>query len=80
MLANLPITLDFQPAHDLLRLGRDYDGGYLVSSADVIQTEMLISLGINDDWSFEEKFSEIKKCLLLRTMAASAQSIFLNAS
>jgi hypothetical protein len=61
MLANLPITLDFQPAHDLLRLGRDYDGGYLVSSADVIQTEMLISLGINDDWSFEEKFSEIKK-------------------
>jgi hypothetical protein len=49
MLANLPITLDFQPAHDLLRLGRDYDGGYIVSSADVIQTEMLISLGINDD-------------------------------
>ena len=61
MLANLPITLDFQPAHDLLRLGRDYDGGYLVSSADVIRTEMLISLGINDDWSFEEEFSEIKK-------------------
>ncbi len=41
---------------DLVRLGRDRDGGYLVDSRDVAQAEVLISLGVNDDWSFERDF------------------------
>lgn len=53
----------FQPAgkFDLVRLGRDRDGGYLIDSRDIADADALISLGINDDWSFEEDFSEHRK-------------------
>ena len=40
---------------DQIRLGRNYDGGYVVNKK-AIENANLISLGINDDWSFEEDF------------------------
>ena len=40
----------------LIRLGRKNDGGYVVAKQDVLKSKTLISLGINDDWSFEESF------------------------
>ena len=43
-------------AFDLVRLGRDHDGGYLVDRRDVLDSTALVSLGINDDWSFEDDF------------------------
>jgi hypothetical protein len=52
----LPNFFAFKPALDLVRLGRDNDGGYLVSEKDVNQSDLLIGLGINDDWSFESDF------------------------
>ena len=52
----LPKTFSFQQANDLVRVGRDYDGGYLVSKSDINDSEVLLGLGINDDWSFEEDF------------------------
>ena len=50
---------------DLVRLGKDHDGGYLVNEQDVLNTEILISLGIGEDWSFEEEFTNIKGCSLI---------------
>ena len=56
MNAKLPSFLNFQSADDLIRLGSDYDCGYLASQNDVMKSDVLISLGINDNWSFEEDF------------------------
>ena len=61
MKAHLPNFFLVKQAKDLVRLGRDYDGGYLVSQSDIEKSELLIGLGINDDWSFEEDFLKRKK-------------------
>ncbi len=44
---------------DLVRLGSDGDGGYLVVKQDVENADILISLGICDDWSFEDAFLKV---------------------
>lgn len=41
---------------DLMRIGRPHDGGYVVSRRSVQAAELLVGLGVNDDWSFEEDF------------------------
>lgn len=53
---------EFRPAveADLVRVGRDYDGGYLVSPESIANTEILVSFGICTDWSFEEDFRSRK--------------------
>ncbi|MEE2769843.1 MAG: hypothetical protein VX835_02025 [Pseudomonadota bacterium] len=61
MKCNLPPFLNFKTAKDLIRLGRKCDGGYLVSKADIEQSDVLIGLGMSDDWSFENDFSKLKK-------------------
>lgn len=53
---NLSKWLEPAGEFDLIRLGRDCDGGYLVDSRDVAEADVLVSLGINDDWSFDEDF------------------------
>jgi hypothetical protein len=58
--ARLPAFFAFKTAKDLVRIGKPYDGGYLVSRSDIDASDLLISLGINDDWSFERDFSKIK--------------------
>jgi hypothetical protein len=57
----LPSFLKFDSANDLVRVGKDYDGGYLVSKVDIDKSEVLVGLGINYDWSFEENFLKHKK-------------------
>ena len=56
----------FQPFHceDLIRLGKNNDGGYLVNKQDVINSKNILSLGIGEDWSFEKDFIEINDCKL----------------
>lgn len=54
--AFLPPTLKIRQVGGLVRLGRDGDGGYLVSKDDVQRSNVLISLGISNDWSFERDF------------------------
>ncbi len=54
-----PFDLRFlQPrtAGALIRVGRDEDGGYVVPAVAVEKTRLLLGIGINDDWSFEEDF------------------------
>ena len=58
--ANLPNFFTFKSANDLIRIGKKNDGGYLVSQSDINMSDVLISLGIGEDWSFEEDFSDIK--------------------
>lgn len=43
-------------AGPLIRVGRAEDGGYVVPAAAVEKTTLLLGIGINDDWSFEEDF------------------------
>ena len=52
----LPNFFRFKQAKDLIRLGKDNDGGYLISEQDLLKSDFLLSLGICDDWSFERDF------------------------
>ena len=49
----------------LVRLGQDYDGGYIVNRMDIEKSDILISMGVKDDWSFEIDFSKINDCELV---------------
>ena len=60
MKAYLPNFFSFKHANDLIRIGKDYDGGYLVSKLDIEKSDVLIGLGISDDWSFEKDFLSLK--------------------
>ncbi len=51
--------LRHKEAGNLIRLGNNWDGGYVVSEQDIASSHFLIGLGISDNWSFEEDF--IKK-------------------
>lgn len=58
------MPLIFRPFRcgDLVRLGRDHDGGYLVNREDILKSQSLLSFGIGDDCSFEQDFVKIKDC------------------
>jgi len=43
---------------DLVRIGRDTDGGYLINRRSIADADLL-SFGINDDWSFEAHFHSL---------------------
>jgi hypothetical protein len=51
----LPKFLIPQKKTDLKRFGSLYDGGYLFNELDIIKSDLLISLGIHDNWDFEEE-------------------------
>lgn len=58
------MPLIFRPFRcgDLVRLGRDHDGGYLVNREDILKSQSLLSFGIGDDCSFEQDFAKIQPC------------------
>ncbi len=54
----LPLKLKPQKLFKLKRIGKDNDGGYLVCEQSLEQSKVLLSFGISDDFSFEEKFTK----------------------
>ena len=43
---------------DLVRLGNNFDGGYLIPKKVIKKTKTLLSFGLADDWSFERDFKK----------------------
>ena len=56
----LPKFLKPKQEYDLIRLGQDNDGGYLVEKQSIINSNCLITLGLGYDWSFEKDYSKYK--------------------
>jgi hypothetical protein len=56
------LSKEFKPKYlyDLLRVGKNNDGGYLVESNSIQTAKSLISFGIGNDWSFETQLKKIK--------------------
>ena len=44
---------------DLIRLGKNFDGGYIVERNSIKNSEILLSFGLSDDWTFEEAYSNL---------------------
>jgi hypothetical protein len=41
---------------NLIRIGPETDGGYVIDKRVINKTKILITCGLNDDWEFEKKF------------------------
>lgn len=56
----MPLNKIFEPVtnYELVRLGRSNDGGYLIGKNSIKNSEYLISMGLDLDWSFEEDFKK----------------------
>jgi len=55
---------EFKPTHEynLIRLGQDNDGGYLVEKKSIDASKCLITLGLGYDWTFEKDYKKNKNC------------------
>jgi hypothetical protein len=49
---------DIRPVrlNDLVRIGRQQDGGYVIAQQQLEKTETLLSFGVSTDWSFDNDF------------------------
>ncbi|PKN50608.1 MAG: hypothetical protein CVU55_16060 [Deltaproteobacteria bacterium HGW-Deltaproteobacteria-13] len=59
---NLPVSWKPFYREDLIRIGSEHDGGYVVTENAVNHSDFLVSLGIANDWTFEEEFNRIRNC------------------
>ena len=52
------LPIEFKPKHEyeLIRLGQDNDGGYLVDRKSIEDSKSLITLGLGFDWTFEKNY------------------------
>ena len=52
---------EFKPEneYDLIRLGQDNDGGYLVEKKSINNSKSLITLGLGFDWTFEKDYYDM---------------------
>ena len=57
----LPKNLTPTFVNENIRLGNQYDGGYEVNLTSIKNADFLLSLGMNEDWSFEERFLKINR-------------------
>jgi len=46
---------------EICRVGNLSDGGYVMSRSAIESSDVLLSLGLGENWSFEKAFSEINK-------------------
>ena len=64
----------------LERIGRDNDGGYIVRVGDLEEADALISMGIDDDWSFEKDFHDKYRKPVFAYDFSISKNIFLERS
>ena len=57
----LPIEFKPENEYELIRLGQDNDGGYLVDKKSIDDSKSLITLGLGFDWTFEKDYYDLKK-------------------
>ena len=51
---------------NLIRLGRKYDGGYVIDKRVIAKTRTIITCGLEAEWSFEKEFQKNNKdCKIL---------------
>ncbi len=74
--ARLPKELRPGKIASLVRVGRDNDGGYVLDRRNLEHSEILVGLGVNDDWSFEQNFLDIRKIPLFAFDATISRNIF----
>jgi hypothetical protein len=55
----LPKFLQPKKTDSLKRIGKNNDGGYIIDEKNIRNSDVLIGLGMSDDWSFEEDFNSI---------------------
>ena len=48
--------------YELIRIGSNNDGGYLVEKNSLLETKYLISFGLGLNWSFEKHFHSLNDC------------------
>lgn len=75
--AQIPKELAYLGARDLLRVGKDNDGGYLISRSDMMESNLLISIGVSNDWSFEKEFRKLNKVEVIAYDASISSLFFL---
>ena len=63
--------------YPLTRLGRYNDGGYLIDGRQLGVCDTLISLGVNDDWSFERQFLALNDCPSFSYDGSVSSSVFM---
>jgi len=57
-----PFHIDDQ---ELVRVGPKLDGGYVIDKKSILNTDVIIACGLNDDWEFEKSFLKINtKCIV----------------
>src|ERR1044072_9726 len=61
----LPASWKPVAAAGLVRLGGRHDGGYVVSRKAVEASDLLLSMGLSDDWRFEEAFRKASGARIL---------------
>ncbi len=62
IISMLPKIFKPENEYDLIRLGQNNDGGYLVEKDSLDEAKSLISFGLSYDWTFEKQFFKIKNC------------------
>lgn len=62
--------------YDLLRLGKDNDGGYLVCKESIRRSKVVFSFGISDDISFETDFKKQNNCQIIAFDPTSTNKFF----
>lgn len=46
---------------NLIRIGREYDGGYVIDKRVIAKTSAVITCGLEAEWSFEKEFQKFNK-------------------
>ena len=61
---------------NLIRIGPETDGGYVIDRRIIKCTENIITCGLNDDWEFEKHFLKIKPDISIVAYDHTVDNIF----